>query len=275
MDLETYRQLSGRTQADQYKVWERMTPSAAHRDDGINPVALCHSVIGALADLHELDAAVSNYDDDNAREEIGDLLWYLAEGARAIGWGWVYEEGFEDEDYKSRDRHELLSDIARELSRQAEYVEHFCWYGRSWNDQGYKLATRELLSLLFALAQETGSPDLNVVMQANLDKLKLRFPEKFDEELSKEENRDREGEARIVSQAVQAPGEDLWKLSDTSTRRFSSETPNETARTPLESTIGKSPRDTRLTREVPEELLSGPPTGRIARISYTVHPSLR
>jgi len=88
-----------------------------------------------------------------------------------------------------------------EIGELASALEKWIWYGQDldcvnlreeWGDVNWYEA--EALNALGSKFAE--------ILQSNIDKLKKRFPDKFDYDLVKEENRDREGEFKIVEQGT-------------------------------------------------------------------------
>lgn len=85
MDASTYQQDAARTICPQYVVLERLKAQPFL-------IQLNHAVVGASADLGELATNLERtlyygqpFDQVNAEEEIGDILWYLAEACSALG----------------------------------------------------------------------------------------------------------------------------------------------------------------------------------------------
>jgi NTP pyrophosphatase (non-canonical NTP hydrolase) len=133
MNPNDYQKLAARTECSQLSSRARIWGPGynASKEEAYKPTRLLHSVLGMSGEVGELAGNIEkwlyygqDYDGNNLKEELGDLLWYIAEMSNAAGF--------------------RLSDI----------------------------------------------------MEANIRKLKQRYPEKFDAELAKEENRDREAEMR-------------------------------------------------------------------------------
>ena len=92
--------------------------------------------------------------------------------------------------------HSVLG-LTGEVGELAGAIEKWIYYGQQRDDTNIKEELGDCLWYI-ALACNTLGISLADVMEANINKLKLRYPEKFSEELAKEENRDREGEREIV-----------------------------------------------------------------------------
>src|SRR5262245_10334445 len=94
MDATTYQQLAARTECDQVLSRRRMLGETAVPT--LLPVRLNHAVIGMTGEVGELAAlvehwlyygknAVSGPDLTAFKEELGDLLWYVALACNALG----------------------------------------------------------------------------------------------------------------------------------------------------------------------------------------------
>jgi NTP pyrophosphatase (non-canonical NTP hydrolase) len=140
MDPSKYQQLAGRTECNQWESRDRMIcyrPYDVHdsrSEDRLQPIRVNHAIIGMTGEIGELAGALERWiyygqpmDLTNLKEEIGDVLWYLA-----------------------------------------------------------------------LLCNATGL-DLSEVMEANLRKLAVRYPERYNRELAVEENRDRESERNSIN----------------------------------------------------------------------------
>lgn len=126
MPPDHYQRKASRTECDQNE--------AATRYNDLTAVRLNHAVIGMMGEVGELAGTLERWlhygqglDLVNVKEELGDLMWYVALACNALG------------------------------------------------------------------------IKLDDVMFSNIQKLRARFPEKFDQEKAKEHNRDREQEARVVA----------------------------------------------------------------------------
>lgn len=92
-----YQQLANRTLCDQSNAIDRMC--AGRRLSPINctdgeliPVTLNHSIIGMCGEVGELAAELQRWiyygkelNIKNIKEELGDVLWYIAEACNALG----------------------------------------------------------------------------------------------------------------------------------------------------------------------------------------------
>jgi NTP pyrophosphatase (non-canonical NTP hydrolase) len=92
-----YQKLASRTECDQDKACERMEevypadPTSTGQRDLLLPVRLNHAVLGMAGEVGELAGALEKWlyygralDRENLIEEMGDLLWYVAQLCNAI-----------------------------------------------------------------------------------------------------------------------------------------------------------------------------------------------
>lgn len=128
MTPDQYQSLCERTECNQNASAMRFG------ENGLKAIRFNHSVIGINAEGGELATQLQRWlyygkplDETNVKEELGDLLWYIAEACNAMGYS------------------------------------------------------------------------LETIMEANIAKLKIRYPEKYTDVLADEANRDRAKEAGAVS----------------------------------------------------------------------------
>lgn len=139
----------------------------------------------------------------NLKEEVGDVCWYAAEIANAfeldldecLNLYYVNDEA---------DPQEFAEIVGECVSRLAEQVEHWLFYGKTLDLGTTKMLLGMICKSVRNLSVWAGWT-LEEVLEANINKLRVRFPEKFEEELAKEENRDREAEAKAVKSPSSEP----------------------------------------------------------------------
>lgn len=151
MTPNKYQQLASRTICPQDKPLPRLS-ALSKSLEGYEGVKLLHAVIGLTGEVGELAGAVEKYayygqplDETNIKEELGDILWYVAEACEAL---------------------------------------------------------------------DIGMAD---VMEANIRKLRLRFPDKYTNEDAKEENRDRQAEAKAIEigpDVIMVYPNDIWDAAN-------------------------------------------------------------
>lgn len=87
--------------------------------------------------------------------------------------------------------------LVGEVGELAAEVEHWLYYGQPLDDGNVHEELGDCLWYI-ALACNALGLDLGRVMEANVAKLRARYPEKYSDERAKEANRDRAAEARAA-----------------------------------------------------------------------------
>lgn len=187
-----YQHLAARTECDQTLAFGAIVDAM---EDPTNPanmtVRLIHACFGLTSDYYELLHASSR---TNLKEELGDMLWYLAEAANAKGWS------FADRvvtPYGVFGHHYSMDAIALGISGMAEYLERTYFYRQPTPDTKLETALMNVYCGIAGLCNVYGFT-VEQVMSANIAKLRARFPKKFEYADALEEARDRVQEARVV-----------------------------------------------------------------------------
>lgn len=100
--------------------------------------------------------------------------------------------------------HGLLG-LTSESGEIADTLKRWVYYHQPLDEENLKEEIGDLLWYV-ALICNTLAMTIDECMEANIRKLRKRFPDKFDVELAKEENRDRESEIEAVTQKPQTSG---------------------------------------------------------------------
>lgn len=188
MELKEYQKLAHRTECDQERSLARVML------DKPMTIRLMHAVIGFGGDLGEL---WDPEDDLNVVEEAGDLLWYLAEAFNAL------EAEMEilptTPLYNGAD--EAYDRLVFLYGEWCTEVERYIYYGKEFDKEKALEKMVELVTVIDTLLKYEQTT-LEDTMEANIEKLKKRFPDKFTEEAAAEENRDRKAEAEAMKSRV-------------------------------------------------------------------------
>lgn len=110
MQINEYQKLAART------INKHLTPEA-------QSIHALHGMVGEIGEIHSLYQKVyqgHSFDEEHAKKELGDLLWFIAEYCTAYGWNLEdimqlnidklkarYPEGFESK----RSQHRAEGDI--------------------------------------------------------------------------------------------------------------------------------------------------------------------
>lgn len=137
----------------------------------IHPVnmQLLHSAIGMVTEAAERDAAP---DEANYREETGDIMWYVAIGCNELGL--TIEEA--EEMAAAPDTHpvQIAADFIDLLKKEI-------YYGKRANPVDQTVLLGDMIASLRSDCEADGTT-LETVMEQNIAKLKVRYPDKFTEE---------------------------------------------------------------------------------------------
>lgn len=139
--------------------------------------------LGLGSELEELISAEVSSDIVNIGEEIGDILWYLANYDRI-------RENNNFQDYKLEEHHFNFS-VFIEISKLQNQVKRFVAYKKDIDRvEETKIVTNTILALKYACSKL--GLDIYKIMENNIQKLKVRFPEKFTEENAINRNLEKE-----------------------------------------------------------------------------------
>jgi NTP pyrophosphatase (non-canonical NTP hydrolase) len=127
---------------------------------------LLHATLGIVTELMEYEDAV---DDDNALEELGDIYWYVAIAADELGL--TFDELKDQGAPKELSYHEIVGGLCDVMKRS-------CFYGVHTDIPRFTKYIGTLLHWLdWACKMNDTTPEER--MEANIAKLRKRFPEKF------------------------------------------------------------------------------------------------
>jgi NTP pyrophosphatase (non-canonical NTP hydrolase) len=143
---------------------------------GSDKLDLAHMVLGIFSEFEEFTQAVNNNDMFNKSEECSDMMWYISNYCtfRFINLDLLwYEKEFNGETF-------IIN-----VSILQDYVKKYIAYNRNINPE----KEEEILkAILYNISKMYGMIDVEKSLQNNIDKLKVRFPDKFSEELANNRN---------------------------------------------------------------------------------------
>ena len=141
---------------------------------------LSHIILGLISEYAEYIEAIKANDKININEEIGDKCWYLAAYCN-----------LRDIDLDSIIMNKQT--YIYNLSLLSNLVKRYIAYNKEF-DRNLEI---ELVGKLVAnLREMAGSSKLEDILEKNINKLKVRYPEKFDE--TKATERDLEAEYKTL-----------------------------------------------------------------------------
>lgn len=151
---------------------------------------LSHMVLGIISEQEEFLKALVDNDKVNLLEESVDAIWYIA--------NYCTFRGFDLEDiYNNREDYVIeaweteVSQYEVQISKLADYVKKFIAYKKPLDESKEINSLRILLDTICNDIKEIGG-DIYQSLQNNIDKLKVRFPDKFSEDQALNRNLEEE-----------------------------------------------------------------------------------
>lgn len=132
---------------------------------------LVHSMLGLAGEVAEILQDKSNR--RNVIQEIGDCMWYIGVGCTGVGFDM---EDFDLNNYDPDDYYEALS---IETGIACDLVKRHIYYGVELNRDKLIKTYCKIVTCLVIIATEAGA-DLHECLILNVDKLRIRYPDKFD-----------------------------------------------------------------------------------------------
>lgn len=153
---------------------------------------LSHMVLGIMSEQEELQQAYFYQDWVNIGEELADKMFYIANYCtfRNFDLQSLYDQR-EEVNFAEWEHSDSLEVVG--LSQLQDQVKKFMAYGRELNSE---IEERALQLILLGITCELDVASLNMenILQNNINKLRIRYPEKFTQE--KALNRDLEAERK-------------------------------------------------------------------------------
>lgn len=219
VNSQNYQEYALRTEAPMPKVIANLTgipasPDSKPQEEFANNVRLLHAALGLTSDSAELLASKNRI---NTIEECGDLLWFCAVGAEGLGGNIFRSIGgtggyYGDFELICQETDSIMKNLQVYAAEFSDLVKKKVFYGSEFvkgksgpkiNETLQRLLGRIVLSVA-AYAQSYLDLTLDDIMQRNITKLEIRYPDKFTEAAA--QNRDYEKEhAGIAAHDDQPP----------------------------------------------------------------------
>jgi hypothetical protein len=232
LNPKEYQPLAARTECVQYASRHRMfgfrnqpipTINLSNNDDTLRPIRVNHCVIGMtgeIGELAELHLSSREFDRAQLTLEFGDLFWYMAEGMNALGFNmqtlaanYVDVMDLRINDFKERYATAMLG-LSATLGRMASELQRWIYYGKYdgedhtgtpkfdtfMSNMAYQF--RVLLGWVRSIFSIVGL-DLGNVLHLNIEKLKVRYPEKYTDQQAL--NRDTKAEEAVAATTFPEP----------------------------------------------------------------------
>jgi hypothetical protein len=155
---------------------------------------LMHAAVGIMTELVELCVAGAAHDTVNACEEVGDVFWYSAIACDTL------ECTFEElilisdiGDMEDDDIGQFLFEASADLLDQ---VKRNTYYGTKIDPIAFGRSLGNVLKVLFEMCREENW-SVSEIQERNIEKLRVRFPEKFNQ--NDAENRNLDAEREVLS----------------------------------------------------------------------------
>ncbi len=149
---------------------------------------LCHMVLGINSEMSELQAAIDKRDVVNIGEEIADIFWYTSNYCvlRKVSLSQIFSEVPPKPTGLNLDGN--ITFLYREISNLQDAVKKHVVYDREL------ISLSHIRNIVWVLRdfRDRFSLSLPTILHNNIEKLKVRFPDKFDKDLAK--NRDLKAE---------------------------------------------------------------------------------
>jgi NTP pyrophosphatase (non-canonical NTP hydrolase) len=148
-------------------------------DLGSLEMNLSHMILGIISEQEEFLKAIVNHDKINIIEESADVLWYIA--------NYCTFRNFDLEDIYNNRNDVVIEAWETEVtpyeihaSKLADYVKKFIAYKKPLDPNNEINSLRMIIDIICSDIEEVGG-DVYSALQNNIDKLKVRFPDKFSE----------------------------------------------------------------------------------------------
>lgn len=197
-------------------------PTENHLQGGTLPkeiLNLLHTRLGIVSEISELITAITNKDKVNAGEELGDMLWYVANDLNIC----LKAEFINQEEYNKLANYNFnhffqatnggtgntlniwLNCITYNSCELADYVKKYLAYQKPMDKVKYLKSVEYLLGAINNVAATLGI-EITEYMDKIIAKLMKRYPEKFNSEQAI--NRDTDAERIILEGSAGDPGID-------------------------------------------------------------------
>jgi NTP pyrophosphatase (non-canonical NTP hydrolase) len=159
-----YKKLAPRTLSNVVDMYGEMNVELEKRLQSL------HCVIGIHGEIYELITAT---DEVNAKEEIGDAMWFVANYEEIQGYEKFDDLNFEN-DLKYVDTN-ILNDLTSEF---LDLWKKKVFYNSNKYDERIESLFFEIKKQLVKYVNKLEF-DINSIMKTNIEKLQERYPEKF------------------------------------------------------------------------------------------------
>ncbi len=168
MNWKEYKKLSERT----FSYIEDLNKDLNNKQL-IDTLNKAHCAIGINTELGELITAIVNKDAVNITEELGDICWYIANLERLIEYN---EEGLPV--IKNKVDNIDMGNTIIESTELLDIYKKAIYYNRPINNISV-INHLENIKMFVANTCKMHEAKIDVMLNTNINKLKVRFPDKF------------------------------------------------------------------------------------------------
>jgi len=213
MKFKEYQQLTKRTLPNLDATYSNDVVLLPFLQDVKLPVDMLnilHTRLGIVSELEELITALRAKDTVNIGEELGDMLWYIANDLNiSLRKGFIEQAPYDalariefmgvpmvtDGGYSLEGVEAWFPALVFNACTLADFAKKDLAYQKAYTPAHYLTTVGYLLGAINNIAITNGV-DLEVYMEKNINKLIKRYPEKFTEEAAI--NRDTDAERKIL-----------------------------------------------------------------------------
>ena len=170
MNLQAYQEAAKRTCP------VNLTGLVDYKSDYYKPLVdklnLSHMVMGMGSELSELQDSYDSGDKVNIGEELADIMWYLANYCT-----------FRNHTLYNLTVNNNFKNLKWNIAELTDLVKKYVAYNKPINEETEKTL---IVSILLEVTIICDNYDLNLdrILENNIDKLKARYPDKFQENLA-------------------------------------------------------------------------------------------
>jgi len=189
----------------------------------VHTINLIHTRLGIVSELSEVISALRSqpFDKVNLAEELCDILWYAANDIMLMSkrneaiidlHNFVFGEGLQATDggviEEGAFRSYWFNPLYYNASELTDTIKKEFAYGKVMNNIEYTVQMRYLLGAINNMAKEK-EINLGEAMERLINKLRVRYPEKFTEESAINRNLEKE---RDALEGKASPSDDLLEI---------------------------------------------------------------
>jgi hypothetical protein len=190
MNYLTFRQNAHRTFSNVSELYPELNSMDLH-----NKLQKLHCVIGIMTEVQEMIEGLIVGDVINMKEEIGDMLWYIANYDNMIDFYGGEELEFFDKQVLEKTHVMDITPLKNPAELLLDMWKKKVFYNTDKYDNMIANTMANLKHEVVKFCQKN-EWDINAIMHTNIEKLQARYPEKFTTD--KADNRDLKTERKIL-----------------------------------------------------------------------------